>query len=300
MKKNKILIIEINQENFDALNNVLKKDDFIGEAVIANEELKKVNFGDGGYSLILVNADVDYVDIEEIVAFANTKYGTKVPIIYIDSAKVHDKKLLSKCFENGGSDYIKNPFDSKELLARINYHFHLFEKIRKCQEGLDQLANFAMVDQLSKLSSKVHIQSILKHQLNNYKRYKTPTSIIYFSVLNIDKIIGKFGLKVGEKLIYKFSQDLKNFIRKSDEVGRWDGADYVVVLTNTNLKAAEILAKKLKIQLGKADMLKGITPDLAFGLTTFRHEDDVQDVMNRVENALHEAVQQEYGKMKVN
>lgn len=298
MKKNKILIIEINQDNFDALNNVLEKDDFTGEAVLNYEALEKVNFEDGGYSLILVNTNVDYVGIEGIVALANTKYGLKVPIVYIDSEKVHDKKLLHKCFENGASDYIKNPFDSKELISRIHYHYHLFDKIKKCQEGLDQLANFAMVDQLSKLSSKVHIQSILKHQLNNFKRYKTPTSIIYFSILNLKTIIGKFGLKVGEKIIYKFSQNLKNFIRKSDEVGRWDGADFMIVLTNTDIKSAENLAKKLKVQLSKADVLKGIQPDLAFGITTIRDEDDeISDITNRAENALIEAARQEYGKI---
>lgn len=298
MDKNKILIIEINQDNFDALNNVLKKDGFIGESVLESKDLEKINFEDGEYSLILVNADVTYIEIEDIVALANTKYGTKVPVIYIDSAKTHDKKLLHKCFESGGSDYIKNPFDSAELLARIHYHYNLFDKIKKCQEGLDQLANFAMVDQLSKLSSKVHIQSILKHQLNNYKRYKTPTSIIYFSVLNIDKIIGKFGLKVGEKIIYKFSQDLKNFIRKSDEIGRWDGSDYIIVLTNTDLKSAENLAKKLKIQLSKTDMLKGIQPDLAFGVTSLRDDDELNDIISRAENAFIEATKQEYGKIQ--
>jgi diguanylate cyclase (GGDEF)-like protein len=299
MKKNKILVIEINQDNFDALNKVLKQDNFIGEAVLTSEDIRNIDFQDGQYSLILVNADVTYIGIEDIVDLANTKYGVKVPVIYIDSAKVHDKELLHKCFEHGGSDYIKNPFDSQELLERIHYHYNLFDKIRKCQEGLDQLANFAMIDQLSKLSSKVRIRSILKHQLNNYKRYKTPTSIIYCSVLNIDRIIGKFGLKIGEKIIYRFSQALKNIIRKSDEVGRWDGADYVVILTNTDLKSAETLAKKLKIELTKADVLEGIEPDLAFGVTTFRDEDSISKIIFRAEKALLQAAKQEYIKIKV-
>jgi hypothetical protein len=45
-------------------------------------------------------------------------------------------------------------------------------------------------------------------------------------------------------------------------------------------------------------MLKGIQPDLAFGVTSLRDDDELNDIISRAENAFIEATKQEYGKIQ--
>jgi len=145
----------------------------------------------------------------------------------------------------------------------------------------------------------MHMQAILKHQINYFHRYKTDTTLIYLSLLNIDKLIGTFGLEKGEKVISSFAKVLKASIRESDVLARWAGSDFIILLTNTSVNASEHITKKLKSELSNVEVLKGIKPDLAFGITSFNENDDVRDVIERAKYALTEAKKQTYGKIQI-
>jgi len=143
------------------------------------------------------------------------------------------------------------------------------------------------------------MQAILKHQINYFNRYKTDTTLIYLSLMNIDKLIGTFGLEKGEKVISQFAKVLKSSIRESDVLARWAGSDFIILLTNTSITASEFIAKKLKTELSNVEVMKGIKPDLAFGITSFTEDDDVKEVIERAKYALSEAKKQTYGKIHI-
>jgi len=294
-----ILIIELNEQNFNVLDSVLSKAGYVCKAVLDAEKFHDLTLKENEYDLILVNSHVTYVDVTEVVKMAEKGVTLRTPVVYIDSAKEHDKKMLEKCFSAGVSDYIKKPFDSKEILARVAFQCEQLYKLREYKLRVDKLANLATIDQLSKLTSKMHMQAILKHQLNNFKRYKTDTTLFYLSLLSIDKIVGTFGLEKGEKTISLFAKTLKGSIRESDVLARWAGSDFIILLTNTNISKSELIAKKLKTKLVSIEVMKGVKPDLAFGITAFSEGDDVKEIIERAQYALSEAKKQTYGKIQI-
>ena len=294
-----ILIIELNEQNFNVLDSVLSKAGYVCKAVLDAEKFHDLTLKENEYDLILVNSHVTYVDVTEVVKMAEKGVTLRTPVVYIDSAKEHDKKMLEKCFSAGVSDYIKKPFDSKEILARVAFQCEQLYKLREYKLRVDKLANLATIDQLSKLTSKMHMQAILKHQLNNFKRYKTDTTLFYLSLLSIDKIVGTFGLEKGEKTISLFAKTLKGSIRESDVLARWAGSDFIILLTNTNISKSELIAKKLKTKLVSIEVMKGVKPDLAFGITAFSEGDDVKEIIARAQYALSEAKKQTYGKIQI-
>jgi diguanylate cyclase (GGDEF)-like protein len=171
--------------------------------------------------------------------------------------------------------------------------------LREYKLRLDKLANLATIDQLSKATSKMQMQAILKHRIGYFNRYKEDTSIIYLSLINIDKLIGTFGLEKGEQIISHFSKLLKSFIRESDVLARWAGSDFILLLTNTSEEGAKFIARKLKTKLNDREIIKGIKPDMAFGITGFTEDDDLKDIVERVKYALNEAKKQEYGRIAI-
>jgi diguanylate cyclase (GGDEF)-like protein len=299
MTNKQILIIELNEQNFNVLDSVLSKSGYVCKAILDAKSFHDLKIKEYEYDLVLVNSHVTYVDVTEVVKMAESGVALRTPIIYIDSAKEHDKKMLEKCFSAGVSDYIKKPFDSKEILSRVTFQCEQLYKLREYKLRVDKLANLATIDQLSKLTSKMHMQAILKHQLNYYKRYKADTTLFYLSLLNIDKIIGTFGLEKGEKTISLFAKTLKASIRESDVLARWAGSDFIILLTNTNISKSELIAKKLKTKLVSIEVMKGVKPDLAFGITAFSEGDDVKEVVERAQYALGEAKKQTYGKIQI-
>ena len=299
MINKQILIIELNEQNFNVLDSVLTKAGYSCKEILDAETFQSLDVKEDEHDLIIVNSHVHYVDVEDVIKIAESDTALKIPVIYIDSAREHSKTTLDACFAAGVSDYIKKPFDSKEIVARVNYHCEQLYKLREYKLRVDKLANLATIDQLSKSTSKMHMQAILRHQINYFNRYKTDTTLIYLSLMNVDKLIGTFGLEKGERVISQFAKVLKSSIRESDVLARWAGSDFIILLTNTSISASEFIAKKLKTELSNVEVMKGIKPDLAFGITSFTEDDDVKEVIERAKYALSEAKKQTYGKIHI-
>ena len=299
MINKQILIIELNEQNFNVLDSVLTKAGYSCKEILDAETFQSLDVKEDEHDLIIVNSHVHYVDVEDVIKIAESDTALKIPVIYIDSAREHSKTTLDACFAAGVSDYIKKPFDSKEIVARVNYHCEQLYKLREYKLRVDKLANLATIDQLSKSTSRMHMQAILRHQINYFNRYKTDTTLIYLSLMNVDKLIGTFGLEKGERVISQFAKVLKSSIRESDVLARWAGSDFIILLTNTSISASEFIAKKLKTELSNVEVMKGIKPDLAFGITSFTEDDDVKEVIERAKYALSEAKKQTYGKIHI-
>ena len=297
MIKKQILILEINQHNFDVLNTLLKKQEFTCKEVLNKDDFNKIKKNIFDYNLILVNASIPYMKPNEIIFKSEFDSSVNIPIIFIDSAENYSKEKLRECFEAGASDYVKKSFESFEILSRISYHCEVFLKMQEYRLRMDKLANLAIVDQLSKLTSKMQMQAILKHQIDYFNRYKTDTTIVYFTLVNINKIIGIFGLHHGEKLISIFAKELKNLIRASDVLARWEGSDFIIILANTSEKSSETFIKKISAELSRIESLKNLNLEIAFGITSFVENDEMKIVIERAKYALSEAKQQRYGKI---
>jgi len=298
MIKKQILILENNQKNFDILDAIFKEEDFDCVAVLDANSLQSLAIED--FDLVLVNSHVTYVSSKELIALIHADFTIKIPVLYLDNAKEHDKKKLQICFDDGACEYIKKPFDKSEILSRVKHHFGQFQKLKEYKLRVDKLGHLATVDQLSKLSSKMHMQAILKYQLNGYKRYKTDTSLVYLSLLNVDKTSNLFGFEYGERIIALFAKELKLLIRDSDVLARWVAADFMILLSNSDIKAAKVVVQKLKSKLANIEFMKNVKPELAFGITSFEEHNSVQELVQKAKYALGEAKKQEYGKIFIN
>jgi len=297
MIKKQILILEVNQHNYDVLSLLLEENGFTCKAVLNIDEFKTSKEHIHEFNLILVNASITYVKPTEVIVESEFDSAINIPTVFIDSAAQYSREKLRECFEAGASDYVKKSFESFEILSRISYHCEVFLKMQEYRLRMDKLANLATVDQLSKLTSKMQMQAILKHQIDYFNRYKTDTTIVYFTLVNINKIIGIFGLHHGEKLISIFAKELKNLIRASDVLARWEGSDFIIILANTSEKSSETFIKKISAELSRIESLKNLNLEIAFGITSFVENDEMKIVIERAKYALSEAKQQRYGKI---
>lgn len=286
MARKQILILENNQKNFDILDTIFTKEDFECQVVLDKSALDALNTED--YDLVLVNSHVKYIGIKELTTLIHADFPIKVPILYLDNTKEHDKKNLQECFDNGVCEYFKKPFDKQEILSRVLYHFNQFQKMKEYKLRVDKLGRLATIDQLSKSSSKMHMNAILKHEINNYKRYKVNTSVIYMSLINVDKIVGLFGFEKGERLISMFAKELKKILRESDALARWVGSDFIILLTNADAKISRVIAQKINENLSKIEIIQGTKPIMTFGITQFGEDDDIEELIHRAKYALKE------------
>ena len=115
-------------------------------------------------------------------------------------------------------------------------------------------------------------------------------------MLDIDKfkrVNDKHGHVVGDAVIRAISATIKEQIRGSDFAGRYGGEEFIVLLPETPLKKASVLAEKLRKSIEKLKVkVEGLTLDdlaVSIGVAEFREGDAPTDIINRSDQGLYKA-----------
>jgi len=135
MESEKILIVDDISKNIQILGNILAQKDYhIAYAQSGKEALKICETQT--FDLILLDIMMPGMDGYEVCIKLKSNPKTKdIPIIFL-TAKA-DMESIVKGFEVGGQEYITKPFNSAELLARVQTHLLL----RKQKQELMHMNN---------------------------------------------------------------------------------------------------------------------------------------------------------------
>lgn len=80
------------------------------------------DFEEGGFDLILLDIKMPKLDGFQVVKRLRENPSTaKIPTILFTASSARWEALLAKCVELGITDFLKKPFQSKELVARIRH-----------------------------------------------------------------------------------------------------------------------------------------------------------------------------------
>lgn len=162
---NTILIVDDNEVNVDVLVHLLSDYDLITvlDAKSAFEIVENECI-----DLILLDVMMPEIDGYEACQILKKSTKTKdIPIIFL-SAK-NSNEDITNGFELGAVDYVTKPFNSNELLARVNTHLELSQyqkylQIRVDQEMAKNRAKEHLLYQQSKLVSLGEILMHISHQ----------------------------------------------------------------------------------------------------------------------------------------
>ncbi len=141
-KNSKLLIVDDNPKNIQVLSGFLSENGYEFEySINGAEALTWVDAED--FDLILLDIMMPEMDgfevCEKIKSYTKNK---DLPIIFL-TAKT-DIESISKAFSIGGVDYLTKPFNSQELIARVNTHIELKrskDQLKEMNAGLEKLVD---------------------------------------------------------------------------------------------------------------------------------------------------------------
>ncbi len=118
-----ILIVDDSTSDLKLLSSILNNSGFNIRAANSSE-LAFRSIGAKLPDLIILDIKMPGIDGFEVCKRIKSNYKTSnIPIIFISAAQ--DADLIKTAFNVGGIDYINKPFNSIEVLARINTHLTL-------------------------------------------------------------------------------------------------------------------------------------------------------------------------------
>jgi diguanylate cyclase (GGDEF)-like protein len=184
-----------------------------------------------------------------------------------------------------------------EIEERAPFFRALFELLHKALEDAytrEQYLLLSTTDSLTLVNNRCRIIDMLKKELVRAKRYFLDLSVIMFDIDNFKTINDFYGYQVGDLILKDLAKIATETMRSIDEVGRYGGEEFLIILPETNLKSAGVAGNRLKARV-QGHVFPGIAKDikvtLSIGVTSYLRDIDisVDDILRRIDQSLSEA-----------
>jgi diguanylate cyclase (GGDEF)-like protein len=161
-------------------------------------------------------------------------------------------------------------------------------------EYQDNLAQMATRDPLSQVYNRRGLNEALQLSLASAQRRNATTSAIMVDIDHFHQINTSFGPEIGDQVIKKIAELLSEMSRNGDVVARIDGEKFLLVLPETDLQSARVLAERIRQSIGAQSLMieaQRIAITVSLGVASSRGETSVDDLTREADNAMHLAKQ---------
>ncbi len=153
-----------------------------------------------------------------------------------------------------------------------------------------KLANLSSTDPVTNLVNRRIIVSRIEQEQNRMERGNKPFCLILIDVDDFSSVNDKFGFSCGDYIMAHLAEVISRTIRKQDEVARWGGDEFLLMLPETDIDGGKIVAQKIRAKILKTPFLyKGtkIPVTATLGVGVCEKETGVGSCIHKADHALH-------------
>lgn len=255
--KNKVLAVDDSKLTCQIIKDTLEGEKDIELTVAFNglEGLKKLK--EDRYDLIITGIVMPVIDgFEMIKEIKSHKEWSDIPVIILTSKREEEKTVEGLSL--GAHDYLTKSFDKKELLARIktqleirNLQVKLLKTNQELRDANLELHSLAVTDGLTRLFNHRFFHERLEEELSRAERYRYTVSLIMIDIDNFKGYNDSYGHLEGDKVLKMVANVFNELKRQSDVCARYGGEEFGLILPETDLEGAKMMAERIRERVEK-------------------------------------------------
>lgn len=141
-----------------------------------------------------------------------------------------------------------------QVVTQLEIH-HKINKLEESDENLHrsliQLQTLSVTDSLTGLKNRRAFEERLNEEFSRARRYDTPLSFLLLDVDRFKQYNDTFGHLAGDELLQSLARLLEEKNRTDDFVARYGGEEFAVILPNTDLESALVIAERCRSEAEK-------------------------------------------------
>lgn len=164
-------------------------------------------------------------------------------------------------------------------------------KHEQLEKALNEVKKLSRTDTLTKLPNRRYILEKISGEIERYKRNNKKFSIIMTDIDFFKKFNDKYGHDVGDLVLKRVADTLKETKRETDFLARWGGEEFLIILPETTINQALISAERFrkKIMEMKCETKNEILQvRMTFGISEYDPTLKIDKNIDKADQALYE------------
>ncbi len=161
--------------------------------------------------------------------------------------------------------------DTRQFVKVLSHHLGTHIKknyLMAANEEMDHL------DRVTGLYNQRHFFTVLEREFERSTRYNVPFSVLFLDVDHFKDINDTYGVEEGYNVLREISRVLQMALRSTDHISRYSGERFVIALTETGLREAELVGNRIRRLIANHSFFIGaenlfIKVTASIGVTSF-------------------------------
>ncbi|VVM58820.1 hypothetical protein PS662_01200 [Pseudomonas fluorescens] len=242
-------------------------DDYLNQRAPGYQAEYRCRTQDGGYTWI---EDRGYV-------LARNADGSVARMVGAHRS-IDDKKRLFETLELRNQSLEAIVEERTRELSRVN---------QQLQIQLEENRKLAETDALTAIANRYRLSKALPQACERAQRFREPLSLIAMDIDDFKNINDHYGHALGDAALVRVVESVRRCVRDGDLLARWGGDEFVMLLPNTPLADARILAQKIRDSLASVPPVGDFRLTLSFGVVQRFEEEQQTGLLARADQALY-------------
>jgi two-component system cell cycle response regulator len=287
-----VLIVDDRPASYERIAAALKAEHEVEVEPDPNQAL--FHAADGNYDLVIVSLGLENYDALRLCSQLRSLDRTRnLPILAV--TEPDNNARMARGLEIGVNDYLLRPIDKNELLARVRTQVRKRRYTERLRDNFQMSIEMAITDALTGLSNRRYMESHLGTLIEQAAtRGKSLAALVldidYFKAIN-----DTHGHDAGDDVLRDFALRIKRSIRGIDLACRYGGEEFVIIMPETDLAVAAMVAERLRRRIAAdpfaiAQGTRHIPVTISIGIAGLRGKDDnAASLLKRADEALYRA-----------
>ncbi|MFZ6027867.1 MAG: GGDEF domain-containing protein [Chloroflexota bacterium] len=149
--------------------------------------------------------------------------------------------------------------ESLRELAVLSRHLQSERVERRCVQ--ETLARQVRLDALTGLYNRRYFYELARVELNRALRYQRPIALLLLDLDHFRSFNDRYGHTVGDEILIYLSGRLRECLRSVDLYGRYGGEEFIVMMPETDLSQAKLVAERIRMAVERAPYIIEETGD---------------------------------------
>ncbi len=177
-----------------------------------------------------------------------------------------ERPYLTQAYESGACDYLMKPLDPDELTARVGAvlrskeevdrrtaHVHeLLATTRKLQAANQKLLRLSVIDAVTGVANRRSFDQTLDRVWRSASRHQFEVALVMIDIDFFKSYNDSLGHPAGDECLRRVANGLTGALKRPDDfLARYGGEEFAVVLPQTDLAGASVVAERMRGSIEK-------------------------------------------------